>query len=48
MYRVVVGEFSRRKQIDPVVLLVVESATEVLFKDLVDPVALAIRFRVIS
>ena len=45
---VVVGELSQRKQLRPVVLLVVAVGVEVLFEDLIDLLDLTIPFRMIS
>ena len=45
---VVVGELSQRKQLGPVVLLVVAVGVEVLFEGLIDPLGLTIPFRMIS
>ncbi len=45
---VVVGELSQRKQLGPVVLLVVAVGAEVLFEGLIDPLGLTIPFRMIS
>ncbi len=45
---VVVSEFSKWKEIQPVVLLVVDEDTEVLFKSLVDTLCLTIAFGVVS
>src|SRR6266545_4170503 len=44
---IVVGELSQRKQLRPVVLLVVAVGAEVLFKGLIDPLDLTIPFRMI-
>ena len=46
--RIVVGELSQRKQLGPVVLLVVAVGAEVLLKGLIDPLGLTIPFRMIS
>ena len=45
---IVVGELSQRKQLGPVVLLVVVVGMEVLFEGLIDPLSLTIPFRMIS
>src|SRR6266545_5807289 len=45
---VVVGELSQRKQLGPVVLLVVAVGAEVLFEGLIDLLSLTIPFRMIS
>ncbi len=45
---VVVGELSQRKQLGPVVLLVVAVGAEVLFEGLIDLLGLTIPFRMIS
>ena len=44
---VVVGELSQRKQLRPVVLLVVAVGVEVLFEGLIDLLGLSIPFRMI-
>ncbi len=44
---IVVGELSQRKQLGPVVLLVVAVGVEVLFEGLIDPLSLTIPFRMI-
>ena len=41
---VVVGELSQRKQLRPVILLVVAVGAEVLFEGLIDPLGLTIPF----
>ncbi len=46
--RVVVGKLSQRKQLGPVVLLVVAVGVEVLFEGLIDLLGLTISFRMIS
>ena len=46
--RIVVGELSQRKQLRPVVLLVVAVGAEVLFEGLIDLLSLTIPFRMIS
>src|SRR6266498_3937449 len=46
--RIVVGELSQRKQLGPVVLLVIAVGAEVLFEGLIDPLSLTIPFRMIS
>ena len=43
--RIVVGELSQRKQLGPVVLLVVAVSTEILFEDLIDLLSLTIPFQ---
>src|SRR5882724_5506954 len=45
---VVVCKLSQRKEVDPIVLLVVDVHLKILFQDLVDPFSLAIRLRVIG
>src|SRR6266545_1209380 len=45
---VVVSELGQRKQLRPVVLLVVAVSTEILFEDLIDLLSLTIPFRMIS
>ncbi len=44
---IVVGELSQRKQLGPVVLLVVAVGAEVLFEGLIDPLGMTIPFRMI-
>src|SRR5882724_1388457 len=45
---VVVRKLGKRKEVDPIVLLVVDVHPKILFQDLVDPFGLAIRLRVIG
>src|SRR5882724_10502963 len=45
---VVVHELGKRKEVDPIVLLVVDVHPKILFQDLVDLFGLAIRLRVIG
>ena len=46
--RIFVGELSQRKQLGPVVLLVVAVGVEVLFEGLIDLLGLTIPFRMVS
>ena len=48
MLSVVIGEFRKREQMLPVILLVVDEDPEVLLEDLVHPFCLTVGFRVVS